>query len=320
MQTIHISWWNLENLFDVEDSTRRTEKLQRTMKNDLKGLTASVLDKKLSQLAAVINSLNNGNGPDLMGVCEVENRYVLEQLLAKLSRTTYSIIHADCKDDRGIDVAFIYDNTLLTADPNNIFYHCIMKRNATRDIVQVNYTIKASGKTLVAVGNHWPSRSGGELESEPYRMMAGETLAYYHERICEVLGDDVAIIAMGDFNDAPFNSSVINYALSVNSPEKILNATTNKYFHNLMWPLMKDGDGSIYFSGFDLIDQFMVSEGILQNAQGIKVKENTCCIEKPVMMVKDGKPVRFGLPKTAASYNPEGYSDHFPVSVKLEIN
>jgi len=215
MTTLHISWWNLENLFDVENSLNRSDKLQRTLKNELKGWNQSVLDKKLDNLAAIINKLNDNYGPDLLGVCEVENREVVELLKSKLNRKNYDIVHFDSKDGRGIDVAFIYDTEILSH--GEIFSHFIMKRTATRDILQVNFSIKQNNKTLVAIGNHWTSRSGGELESEPYRMIAGETLSYFHERICEKLGDDVGIIAMGDFNDTPYNKSLMNYALSTNS-------------------------------------------------------------------------------------------------------
>ena len=83
--TYYIAWWNLENLFDEEDSLGRTEKLQRTIGSDLAGWTPERRDRKIAQLASVIAQMNSGSGPDLLGVCEVENRFVLELLVAVLN-------------------------------------------------------------------------------------------------------------------------------------------------------------------------------------------------------------------------------------------
>lgn len=80
--TYYVAWSNLENLFDEENSPRRTQKLQRAIGADLAGWTAARRDRKISQLASVIGQMNDGASPDLLGVCEVENRFVLELLLA----------------------------------------------------------------------------------------------------------------------------------------------------------------------------------------------------------------------------------------------
>lgn len=176
MDTIYCAWWNLENLFDTEDAAR-TDKLKRAIGKDLVGWTAEILDKKLNQLAKIINEMNNNKGPDIIGVAEVENKEVLMKLKDKLNRNTYAIVHADSKDERGIDVAFIYDNGIFEA--KETFFHCVMKRNATRDIVQANMKYKKNNNDIVLIGNHWPSRTAGEYESEPYRIMAGETLAIF---------------------------------------------------------------------------------------------------------------------------------------------
>lgn len=96
-----------------------------------------------------------------------------------------------------------------------------MKRVATRDIYQVNFKVKESKNDLVIVCNHWLARSGGVLESEPYRIVAGETIAYWNYRTQEIMGENVGIICMGDFNNEPFNRSLTDYALSTPSEEKV---------------------------------------------------------------------------------------------------
>lgn len=134
--------------------------------------------------------MNDNMGPDIFGLCEVENKSVLLKLRDKLNNTlphNYSVVHSDTQDRRGIDVAFLYDSSKFGA-PSEIFSHWIVKRNATRNILQVNFGSRSSGRLLIVIGNHWPSRSGGQPESEPYRIVAGETISYYHQRILEIHG------------------------------------------------------------------------------------------------------------------------------------
>ena len=109
-----ISWWNVENLFDIENSPNRSEKLERVLKRELKGWNQEILDKKISQISKIISRINDGNGPDIIGICEVENKAVVERLSDKLngiSIRVYKFAHENTIDNRGIDVAFLYDST-----------------------------------------------------------------------------------------------------------------------------------------------------------------------------------------------------------------
>ena len=148
--------------------------------------------------------MNQGKGPDILGLCEVENKPVLDLLLSRLSslQRNYKVAHHDTKDKRGIDIAFIYDGNKFTLKGQ--YFHVVLKRTATRDLFQVNLKTP-SGALLICIGNHWPSRRGGEYHTEPYRIIAAETLSYWNERIFEILGEDVPIIVMGDFNDEPYS-------------------------------------------------------------------------------------------------------------------
>ena len=245
---LFIAWWNVENLFDVEDSATRPEWLQKELKNELKGWNSEVLGQKLRQLIHVIKVMNDDEGPDLLGVCEVESRGVLEKLVAGLSGMgrNYGIVHSDTGDQRGIDIAFIFDKDRLTVDPDAIFNRVILKRNATRDLLQATFSTN-EGNTFIVIGNHWPSRMGGEEASEPYRMMAGETLSYWLERIFDKLGP-VPVFVMGDFNDEPFNRSMTEYALSCRSLSKVTSKRArNPYLYNLMWPLMGEDIAHAFF-------------------------------------------------------------------------
>ena len=316
MTTHHIAFWNVENLFDVRTSPRRSDKLQRTIGKELKGWTQAVLDTKLRQLAKVITWMNGGQGPDILGVCEVENAHVLQLLVDRLAGLgrDYGIAHHDGEDGRGIDVAFIYDKDRFQAEET--FSHYIVKRTATRDLFQVNFRTKPGGNLLVLVGNHWPSRMGGQLESEPYRIIAGETLAYFHEGIRRALDSkDVAVMAMGDFNDEPSDRSLTGYALAERERGRVTRARSPKFL-NLMWPLMGTGQATHYYgSEGSMLDQIMVSKGLLKKGLPLRVKTDSAAVLRHDEHAPKGVPVRYGRGSTR---NEKGFSDHFPVCVEVE--
>lgn len=318
-----IAWWNLENLFDVEDSVDRPEWLQRNIKSELAGWNAAVLNKKLKQLAMIISQMNDNKGPDLLGVCEVENKAVLEKLVSALDSLgrKYAVVHADTKDKRGIDVAFIYDKKLFKRPlKRDVFNRVIVKRNATRDIVQVNFKTKSPQKNdLVVLGNHWPSKLGGDLESEAYRIIAAETMSYWLERIYVHFNKEVPVLVMGDFNDEPFNRSITHYALALKDASKVKSKRSKKpYLFNLMWPLQHDGNGTHYYNSWAMLDQIMVNRSMLRTECPIQLVEDSCQIFKVDGMMKSGKPRRFSRPSAGKSFDRGGFSDHFPVIVRLK--
>jgi predicted extracellular nuclease len=318
MANYYITWWNLENLFDSENAPR-TDKLRRALKKELEGWSDEILEKKIKQLVKMLRTINGSNGPDILGVCEVENENVLKKFRDSLQQTLdreYKIIHADTQDERGIDVAFLYDKDKFAVDPQKVFFHVIVKRYATRDIVQASFRAKISNTEFVLVGNHWPSRSGGQLESEPYRMMAGETLAYFNQRIQDVHSQAIPILVMGDFNDEPFNRSITEYAKSTVSADRVLNAHSVPWLYNLMWEAIGSRAGTFYYSDeYNVLDQFMVSRGMLIDNAKLKVQEDSIRIEIFPEMSKNGIPRKFGRPSEALDQ--EGYSDHFPISLML---
>ncbi len=316
----YISWWNLENLFDIKNSTNRPKHLAKSLKQELKGWNKNVLEKKLTNLSSVICQINNGKGPDILGVCEVENKAVIEKLLAKLSplNRNYKIIHQDTKDKRGIDIAFIYDAEKYQQE-GKIFSLEILKRSATRDILQAQFITNKENR-LIILGNHWPSRSGGQYKSEPYRMITGETLSYWLERIMEIYDDKAPVIVMGDFNDEPFNRSLTEYALSTGSRKKV-SYGKNPYLYNLCYEVMGERKGSYVFGGNPIMfDQILLTKGIIQTKGKFKINKDAFRIESFDNMVEGryNTPVRFGRPSKKSSYNTDGFSDHLPVSVLIE--
>ena len=331
MRTYHIAWWNLENLFDEENAValgRRTDKVFRAIKDDIAGWTPQLRDRKIDQLASVIAAMNTGQGPDLLGVCEVENRFVVDRLKDTVNAAlpaprNYDVVHADTDDARGIDVAFIYDVTLFEVPApleGSVFFHVVMRRNATREIVQVNFkTTSAAARTWAVFGNHWPSRSGGQFESAGYRAIAGETLSFFHQRVLEVHGPQTPVLAMGDFNDEPFDPSLVQHALSSRQRAKVTSARDNPLLWNLMWPIAGTPDGSFYFDNQpNMLDQFLVNKNMATGNAPIKADPATVQILKPPAMVSPGvykKPIPFG--GMGAQVNQNGFSDHFPITVMV---
>lgn len=340
MTSLHcVAFWNLENLFAPEGFPDRIPWLAERLADDLQGWTPALFSRKLEQLTRIIRQFHGGKGPDLLGVCEVENRYVLERLCehlnAALPRRSYVPVHADnSRDGRGIDTAFLVDSRRLSHNPATLFSHFVMRRTGTRDISQATFTTKG-GKDLVVLCNHWPSRTGGTYESRGYRFTAGESLAYFHQRIREELGVDTPILAMGDFNDEPFDESLQQYAEATRERGDVERSRSAPRFYNLAWrfgpvdtPDHKGKSrllyGTISFGGNGAVfDQLLVSQGLLLGQRGLKVREASARMEIYPEMV-DGRasegPIRFGLPKgnAALNVNPNGFSDHFPVSVLIE--
>lgn len=318
--TYTVAWWNVENLFDHRDAPR-TDKLTRAIGGDLTNWTVPLRDRKIEQLASIIRQLGNGQGPDLLGVCEIENAVVLQLLVGRVEALTgrsYQFVHFDTDDQRGIDIAFIFDPAFFTAPPNERFQHVVIRRTATRSILQVNFQTHR-GRTWTVFGNHWPSRSGGRWESEGYREIAGETLAYFHQRAREVHGDDTPVLVMGDFNDEPWDRSVVDYALSVQQKAKVLSAATRPLLLNLMWEAAGRREGTHYFDNTpNLLDQFLVNRNMLRANAPIRAVEGSAAIRAFPEMVRAGDypgPRRFG--GHGAPADVDGFADHFPIEMRV---
>ncbi len=329
--TRYVAFWNVENLFDVEDAEtltypdgtpRRTDKLRRALGTAVDGWTQALVDRKLDQLVSIVAQMNGGAGPDLLGVCEVENLFVLEalrdRLNAQLPNRSYLAVHADTRDERGIDTAFLYEDSWLSHAQDQVFMHVVMRRTATREILQVNFDT-ALGRRWAVFCNHWPARSGGELESAGYRAIAGETLSYFHSRVLAVHGSDTPVLVMGDFNDQPFDPSIERYALGTRSRQKVLNSTTAPRLWNLMWPIMGTGVASFYYGNWpNLLDQFLANKNMIKQTGDLRVIPDSVEVLRFAGHNGGGDyegPVRFGGHGKPVDQN--GFSDHYPIGMQV---
>jgi len=314
----YIAWWNVENLFDEQHSIARPAWMQKRLNNELKGWTGAVLDRKVRQLASVISAMNGGLGPDILGLCEVENANVLGRLLTALAPLgrNYVIRHHDSSDSRGIDIAFIVDADRYAVD-QQIFTYEVLKRSATRDMVQIGLRT-AKNNELIIIGNHWPARSAGQYESEPFRMMCGETLSYWLSRITEIKGKNCPVLVMGDFNDEPFNRSISEYAMASRSRERV-NRGALPYLYDLGTNMLTGGYGTYVYGNEHLrIDQMLVTKGISLRNGPFDLDRSKLEVFRLQGMTKGlyDTPVRFSRP-SEKSYDPDGFSDHLPLVLEL---
>ena len=337
MGTHYLAFWNVENLFGPEDHAPRIDWIRDRVANDLRGWTRDLYARKLAQLVQVIAQMDGGAGPDILGVCEVEDGYVLADLVAllndRLPARSYWIVHANNeRDQRGVDTAFIYDQTRYTVDPALIFNHFVLRRTGTRDILQATFR-SVAGHDLVVLCNHWPSRSGGAVESAGFRATAGETLGYWHQRIREEAGEDTPVLAFGDFNDDPFDASLRFNAVAWRERGDVERGRSAQ-FYNLAWEYLrftatdsagqtKTLDGTLYYAGDgNLFDQILVNRALLIGTGPFTLIDGSAGVVAPPEMVSPSVsqgPIRFGLPKgdAARNVNENGFSDHFPVAVRL---
>lgn len=156
------------------------------------------------------------------------------------------------------------------------------------------------------------------MESAGYRTIAGETLAYFHQRVWEVHGDDTPVLVMGDFNDEPFDPSLVQYALSTRQRAKVIGGISPRLW-NLMWDVLGTGEGSFYFENFaNLLDQFMVNKNMAKQTSPIQAIPGTVEIIRLPGMVGAGTypaPVPFG--GMGKPLNTNGFSDHFPIAMRV---
>jgi len=272
----------------------------------------------------VIRSMNYGNGPDLLGVCEAENKAVLESMANNfLSDLDYKIAYLESPDNRGIDNGLLYKKDkfkLLNLQADTVH---LSDGWPTRLIFGVNLLTKNDEKITVFV-NHWPSRRGGQEESEPNRITAALTLRAAVDRIFST--DKAAkIFTLGDFNDEPLNISVLEtlnaYPLKCDSLHAEFEEEAYSELYNLSYSAYEDGLGTYkYKDDWNMLDQIIVSGSLLTN-EHFYYKCNSFKIYKPYYIVtQSGEYKGAPFPTYGGRRYLGGYSDHYPVIAKFIIN
>lgn len=315
---ITLAFYNVENLYDTKDDPEVKDR-EFTPTGELLW-DDDKYERKLTNIAEVLHACGtNGRPPVFIGLCEVENRKVLRDLLHQrgLSDVSWGIAHRDSRDVRGIDVAFAFDvnffelegtEQLNFEDRSGVAF-------GARDILHVWGKLKDRAKTRMHFFvNHWPSRQGNAEENEFKRLAAASIL---RERIdlVQAKDPDAHIVAMGDFNDGP----------KAKSMNQILKAAENahdpKALVNLGWPLVKKDKGTVYHEGdWFMFDSLLVSGNLLdQQSPYVKRGEMYIYDEGDVLFFEPrshtGKPNRTYVGRKYKG----GYSDHLAVYVRIRI-
>ena len=313
-------FYNTENLFDCDnDSLTNDDDFTPTGKNYW---TPSRLNTKLNNLSKVIIALGEWQAPALIGLCEIENRTVLQKLIyqSPLSRIDYRILHANSPDRRGIDVALLYQPEYFKIIDTAIIkiFIPLHPEFVTRDILYAAGQIP-TGDTLHLFVNHWPSRRGGETQSEHLRLAVAATLK---SKIDSLFAQNkkANILLIGDFNDEPENESITN-GLGANT--EFSNTKTDELY-NLSYHIKHSKKQFSHNFGqeWSLIDQMIVSGSLLNTSNRLFTTLASANVFKAPFMVETGaegmgeRPFRTF---TGPTYK-GGFSDHFPVYLDFYIN
>jgi predicted extracellular nuclease len=316
-KTFRIAFYNVENLFDTIDDPRIDD-------NDfLPGAkipwTSERYENKLDKLAEVIQALSGPGAVAVMGLCEVENNMVLDDLVKspRILPYCYEIIHRNSPDERGIDNAMLYDEEQFQpVQVTSIKVDFPFQPNdRTRDILYVKgISKKVKTDTLHIFVNHWPSRQGGREVSEPKRIRAAEILKSVTDSLSG-RNPFALIVIVGDFNDEPSDKSLaegLKALIPVEKPE-------NDGLYNLMYPLYKQGKGTLYYQDWDMFDQVVISGSFWTKDKGISFAAMEGKIFEPDwLLFTNDKGVKRPN-RTAAKEYYGGYSDHLPVYIDLML-
>lgn len=313
--SITIAFYNVENLFDTLNDPRTND--NKFIPQSKYVWTSERYNQKIRNLGEVISKLGDSDGPEILGLCEIENELVLQHLVNSkiLKSKGYDFIHFDSDDRRGIDVALIYKRKFFKPYSSQA-KSIIVKQNKnfrTRDILVVSGVLRKD--TLHFLVNHWPSRIGGEEKTEIHRLNVAQVARLLSDSLLKI-SKNAKLIVMGDFNDTPHNKSIFN---TLRAKDEMI-ACNETDLYNPFHRLMENGEGTYKYKGeWDMLDQIMISKGLLEGKK-LKYINNSEDTYDPIWMYYKGKTTHGPFRSyTGAKYH-GGYSDHFPVYIKLVLS
>lgn len=306
-----IAFYNLENLFDTEDDPRTLDD-DFTEDSDRRW-NEKRFRKKLKKLGRVISDIGYediGYAPVMVGVAEVENRFVLEELCRSkfLRKKNYGVVHLDSPDERGIDTALIYRKDhveILESQAHTV--HVVNElgiRDYTRDILEVKAALK--DQVFHILVNHWPSRRKGVEETEFRRIAAADKAREVIDGI-HLENPEARVIIMGDFNDDPFSNSIQRLkGNDIHNPTELL--------------LTRDRGSANHRGDWHLFDQVLISNNFMRQHGNLFRFDKAAIYDPEEIQTHRGKlkgrPFRTYLGK----YYAGGYSDHFPVYTLFSVS
>ena len=315
-EPVMVGFYNLENLFDtIQDTNKRDTEFIPEGKNHWD--TEKYLHK-ISQMSKVIADIGLDYSPDglaVLGISEIENKVVIEDLIRSEALKTrgFDIVHYNSPDRRGVDVGLIYQTKYFTVT-NSASYRLYIEGwddFYTRDQLVVSGELL--GEEFHFIVNHWPSRRGGEKRSRPLRNAAAGLSRHIVDSLL-LLNPDAKIIVMGDLNDNPNNQSVQEIMRARGDENKLQEGD----FFNPMFKMYKKGFGSnAWRDTWSLFDQTLLSQGLLGEDFSTFKLYTTHIFNKGYLQQKEGRYKGYPSRTFAAGTWQAGYSDHFPVYVVL---
>lgn len=314
-----VGFYNLENLFDtiVDPDTNKILQDDFTPKGK-KAWTSKRYHEKLVNLSKVISELGTEVNPDglaILGVAEIENKSVLEDLVkeSSIASRNYQIVHYESPDRRGIDVGLLYNPSYFKVESSQV-YTLKMPDNDnffTRDQLVVNGYL--NDELVHVIVAHWPSRSGGQKRSAPKRNAAGQLARSIIDSI-QKTEPNAKIMFMGDLNDDPTNASVKKHLNTVAKKED----AKGKLLFNPMESFYKKGVGTLAWRDtWNLFDQIVISSGLVDEDYSSYKYYKTKVYSKPYMKQSSGRYQGYPFRSYAGGSYAGGYSDHFPVYLYL---
>ncbi len=313
--SFRLAFYNVENLFDTIDSPNTLDS-EYMPNSSLKWNTQRYFAKQ-KNIARVVEAMNF---PTIMGMAEVENRRVIEDLIAQpaLASKNYGIAHFESPDERGIDVAMIYRKSEFEVKKQKA--HAIKFPTAddkTRDILEVNGLLRG-GIELTVFVNHFPSRRGGAEESEPKRVYVASVLRKAVDSAFQK-NPNARIVIMGDFNDHPDNISLTKTLGAAQWQRETAKDVPSAALYNLGAAIQRRGEGTEYYKGWDVLDQIIVSGTFLDARSKTTAKDEETVFSPDFIIFKDKAGNRLPNRTYTGPIYRGGFSDHFPVFINIYV-
>jgi len=326
-----IGFYNLENLFDIyDDPAKNDEEFLPEGKNKW---TEAKYNKKLHNMATVIKTMAESNGRyhTVLGVSEIENRLVLEDLVSQpeIADANYQIVHYDGPDRRGVDVGLLYkpeqftyldsESIPFTFDSSDIEFSMDEEEQEnfrTRDVLMVHGLI--DGEHFAFYVAHLPSRIGGK--GGDLRSRGGEII-YNHAMGMMEKYPGIKIVAMGDMNDNPTDDSMAVYLHGKERPEDV----SRQDFFSPFLSMYKAGFGSLAYRGeWSIYDLILVNSNLLNAPDGgLKIRPVNkkghygVVFKRPFMTNQRGQYKGTPFRTFSGGAFIGGYSDHYPTFIVI---
>ena len=317
-----LAFYNVENLFDPFDDPEKMDELSPIMKMK-PSQRASVYKKKLHNLAKVISDLGyekTKNPPTLLGLCEIENAKVLEDLLQNslLKTANYDFVNTESPDVRSIDVALLYRQDYFSVLDYKFYtlrlYNSEGQRIHTRDLLVVSGYLE--DELIYILVNHFPSRRGGEKRSKPLRIRAARLNRRVIDSIFQI-DEKAKIFTIGDFNDNPDDESIANDLVAGGAQKE---KTNKQMLYNPYQKMFEKGHHTlVHWGEFYLFDQIIMSKSLAPPKKDFHswqfYKAN---IFNPAYLItQKGRYKGYPYRSFSNSRFTGGFSDHYPVFVYL---